>query len=403
MFARVLGVAFSFILAGNFIPKDFGTVQYAIVMSNLLAFGTIPFGQHVVARYIGRNISDQNNLNRIYSHVLVLWILVFVLSAAVGIPILLLLGKFDFGVLVIFVGTSFFYAYWGLSSGFLSSKKLVTAYLGSNVMQLLLVILFIQLLNIKSPLLAAIIYGTSYFLPLILLHFFAPHPVNVSFQKIEKNTIFEILRFSLPIWISHGCYLIYNSIGVVALEHYFDKSEVGIYSVANTISMAFFLIPNGISTLFMPKSASISRQEGSRMLLKMLAASLIINMVLLLGLVIYGDRMILAFFGSDYLVGKNVYIIQAAAMILFGMHTVITAFLVGRGKPNLETISRIGSVIISLIFAVIYIPKLGPLGASMTRFAGALMSLIVYGVLALAIGTDTNYRIILKKILRYNS
>ena len=57
---------------------------------------------------------------------------VFLISLIVAIPVLLFTGKFNLGILAIFLGTSVFYAYYGLARGYLASGRLAMVEVGNN-------------------------------------------------------------------------------------------------------------------------------------------------------------------------------------------------------------------------------------------------------------------------------
>ena len=53
-FAGLLGFAFSVVLGRAFTPSEYGAIQYAIAIACVVSIGTQPYGQHVIARFIGK-------------------------------------------------------------------------------------------------------------------------------------------------------------------------------------------------------------------------------------------------------------------------------------------------------------------------------------------------------------
>jgi O-antigen/teichoic acid export membrane protein len=383
--SRALGMAFSLILAIIFLPEDFGKFQYFLTLAMILAIGTQPFGQHVFARFIGKFKAQPHKQHIYVTNLTFVLFFIFILSLAIIIPVLKLLGIFNWGVIVIFVGTTFFYAYWGLSSGFLASKKIALVYLGSNLFQLLLVFIFIYILKIQSPTLALSIYGASYFLPIILLQIFAPFKIRFRRSYINKKVIREILSFSIPILLSHGCYMLGASIIIIFLDIYHTKVDVGLFSVARIFATAFALVPEGISTLLLPKTASLSRSQSFSLLKKMLLVFLVIDGFFFFIFILTVDPIVTFLFGEQYLIGIEVYIVRTLAAILVGLHKLITAVLVGIGKPRTETKSRVVILIFKIIAAFVLIPTLGLLGAALTALVGSIVGLLSYLFLTIKI------------------
>jgi O-antigen/teichoic acid export membrane protein len=381
--ARVIGFTFSLVLARAFSPDSFGNIQYIIVLSGIVAIGTQPFVQHVLARFIGKYNGDKNRLEDLFANSWIILIFLFVLILLIVFPILVLLNKFNWGILIIFFGTTIFYTYWGLSRGFLASGRLITAYLGSNLIQLALVVILIHYLGIQSSILALTIYGLAYLVPVILLQIFRPFPVNFNFKRINWGTSKILIMFSIPIWLSHASFMIFISIDIILLEYFSDAAALGTYSLIKTISLIFILIPSGIGTLLMPRVASLRNSSHLNLLKSSLILSFFLNGVFLVVYLFFGQSIIERVFGPEYLTDPIIFLVLSIAMILIGTHSLITAVLVGIGKVADETISRVTAVATSIIAGYILVPIYQGLGAALAIFGGAVSALFVYGVIAI--------------------
>ena len=150
--ARGVGLIVTMLQARLFKPADFGVIQYAISVAGIIAIGLQPFGQHVLSRYVGMLKDSPVQLREYLSNIWITMGIVFCVSLGIAIPILLYTGDFNFGILVIFLGIGAYYAYYGLARGFLASGRLVLVDVGNNLLQVILILWFIQLLDIKSTL-----------------------------------------------------------------------------------------------------------------------------------------------------------------------------------------------------------------------------------------------------------
>lgn len=375
-------MAFSLVLVGAFTPEDYGAIRYAIALAMIVSVGTQPFGQHVLARFVGKYKNDTDQLRRVVTNAWIILVALIGLTLLVAVPVLFMLGKFNVGILVIFMGVTLFYTYWGLSRGFLAPHKLTAAYVGSNVVQIALVFLLIYVLEIRSPLVALLIYGLSYLLPLALLQLFWPFPVTLELSLIKRDMIGDIVRFSRPIWVSHAGYKVYSSIDVLLLEYYSGTAAVGVYAVAKTLAIVFLLVPAGIATLLMPKAAALPGQAHRQLLKTMLALSMLTDGAILIVYLLLGQWFVRGLFGPQYVVEMSTTVILAFGMIALGAHSVITAILVGDGRAGVETISRIIAVVAAASAGWLLIPIYGPPGAATAMLVGTLAALITYGVMA---------------------
>ena len=381
--ARILGLAFSLVLAGVFTAEEYGEIRYSIAIASIVAIGTMPFGQHVISRFVSKYHAEKEKLDSVLTNSFVVLLAVFVLTLAIGIPILLILKKFNPGVLAIFFGESLFYTYWGLSSGFLEPKRLTTVYLGSNIVQILLVFLLIQVLGIHSTTLALLIYGLSYLLPLTLVVILWPLPGRVNLKFLDRNVILGLLRFSVPIWISHACYTLSISLDLLFVKQFQSASQLGAYSLSKTLASVFIIVPSGISTLLMPKVAASPEKTHRSLLVRMIILTLLIDG---LGLLLYlplAHPVTEQVFGEDYLVNLGVTLFLSIYMILYGVHGLITAVLVGNGKPQVESASRILELATSFGACLGLIPRFGLPGAAGAMILGKLVGLGVYGLQAM--------------------
>lgn len=376
--ARVLGLAFSLVLAAVFTSGDYGQVRYSIAVASIVSIITMPFGQHVISRFVSKYRSDSSKLNAILTNGLFILPCLFLLTLLITIPVLLAMEKFNIGILAIFLGETLFYAYWGLTSGFLEPRRLTVAYLSSNIIQIILVFALIKILNLHSTTLALLIYGLSYLLPLTVLMVWWPLPGKVGRQFIDRKVIKEMLFFSVPIWISHACYTFSITFDLLFLERLGNASQLGAYSLAKTLASLFIIVPSGISTLLMPKVAQVGKERHGSLLLRMAIISLFVDGILL---AIYSpliQPLTLKYFGTGYWVPMSVSMILAIYMILYGFHGLISAVLVGRGTPQFESISRIAELVVTGLGCVIFIPLSGWIGAAIAMLAGKLAALVVY-------------------------
>lgn len=382
--ARLLGFVFSLVLAGAFSPEDYGAIQYGITLSMIVAISTQPFGQHVLARFIGKCRDDRDRLRRVLASAWITMAALFGLTLLVAIPLLSAVGKFNVGILVVFLGVTLFYTYWGLCRGFLAAGKLTAVYLASNLVQLALVFLLVQVLRIRSRMLALVIYGASYLLPLAVSQAIWPFPIRLELSPARLDVVGELVRFSLPIWASHACFMLYTSMDVLMLERHSGAEAVGVYMVAKTLAMVFVFVPTGLSTLLMPRAAALPTEANRRLLKRTLAFSLAANGFILAAYLSLGDVFVRSAFGPEYVVDAGTSLILAMGMIAFGAHSIISAVLVAGGRAGVETISRVVAVCTAGLIGRLVIPSYGASGAAMAMSSGALGALVAYGAVGVA-------------------
>lgn len=381
--ARGVGFIVSFLQARFFDPMNFGVIQYAVSLAGLLAIGMQPLGQHVIARYVGMGRDKPEELQKTLSNIWFMLIVVFCVSIFLGVPILLVTGKFNSGILVIFFGTSIYYAYWGLARGYLASSRLVIVDVGNNFIQVLLIIWLIGILGMKSTLLAMFIQGLSCFVPLIFLQSFWPLPIIFRRELISKTITKNIFKFSMPVWLSHASYMLYTNVAILFLEHYMGNTTVGIFSLAGTLSILFSFFPTGLSTYLMPKIAGASGLRHRELLVNALGMAMLINISLLVVYFFTAPWLVEKLFGLEYLAVPGLFILMAIVMTMNGTYGIITSVFVGSGRAHEETKSRLMIVLVTVIGCWLLIPKYGILGAAWAMLIGIVSGFGVYGLIYL--------------------
>lgn len=381
--ARGIGFVVSSLQARYFEPADFGIIQYAISLAGILAIGIQPVGQHVIARYIGKGMNDPDELRITMSNIWALMAVIFCTSLVLGTLILSATGKFHIGILVIFIGTSSFYTYWGLARGYLASSRLIMADVGNNLVQAILLVGLVGVLGIKSSTLAMLIQGLSCFVPLILLQSFWPLDITFSRNLISTSVIQDIFKFSVPIWVSHASFILYMNVALIFVEHQIGIEAVGIFSLASTLSIMFSFIPSGLSTFLMPRIASTERSLHRGLLMNALGMAMLANIFLLIVYYFTAPWLIEKLFGPEYYTTPLLFLLMPIVMTLGGVHGVITSVFVGRGRAQEETKSRLLTVAVTVMGCWLFIPIYGVIGAAEAMLIGISSGLALYAIIYL--------------------
>jgi predicted ATP-grasp superfamily ATP-dependent carboligase/O-antigen/teichoic acid export membrane protein len=381
--ARILGFAFSFVLARAFSPSEYGLIEYAIALAGVVAIGVQPFSQHTMARFISKNQDDPILVAQTVASSWVILLATVAVTFAISVPILIWQGELNLGIYVIFLGFTLFYTYWGFARGYLASGRLIIAYLTSNLVQIVLTVLLIVVLNIHSSVLALSIYGFSYFIPLVVLQIIRPFPLHLKLSLVKWDVVKTLLRFSVPIWISHAAYMLYSAIDLILLERLSTHEVLGVYSLNKILSSIFLFVPTGVSTVLMPRIAASPHKRHLHILSQTLLLSLACNLLILAIYLLLGNWFIRNTLGESYVADPEVFIILAVGMIVFGLHSVTTAMLVGTGLARYETYSRLVALAVTLGLGLILVPRYQAFGTAVAVLAGSSAALIVYGLIAI--------------------
>lgn len=373
---RILGFAFSFFAARAFSASEFGYITYIIAMASIVAIVAQPFGQHIIAYFVGKYNQDEKEFPRFASNLWSLMLIIYVLTVIISIPILQALQIFSIEILIVYTGIVAFYLYYGIASGFLASSRLVAVYIGSNIVQTILIVAAIFLFEIRNPAIIIAIYGFAYFLPIALLSKIAPLPISIRFS-LDTFYIKSILKFSIPILISHALFVGYTSADIILLSLFSDNVAIGIYGLTSTLVSVFGFIPNGINILLMPKIAGMASGRKNILLISLF----IVVIISLVGLIIYlllYEWFIRNLFGESYFLNLEFAVIMALVSIAGGIHSVLTSAFVGIGRPVYQTVNQMLMLIVVLISGFILISQYDVMGAAIARLIGVTIGIFLY-------------------------
>ncbi len=381
-FARVLGIGFSFVLAAILVPDVYGFIQYNIAISLFLTIGTMPLAQHLLARQISVLQEEPEQLDQFISSFMVLMALVVLLTLLIAVPVLFFSESISLvGVLIIFLGTTIFYLYYGAARGFVASVRLAAVFIGSNLIQLVLIVVIYEVLVLTSPVPALVVYGLSYLAPVGLLYALFPFPLRFQFSLVRWSHIREQFRSAVPLWLSQAGFVLGSTIDIMLVQRFINDRALGAYTFTRQLCIVFDFIPMGIHTVLMPKiAAAKARATRRRYLVMALGAAVVVNSIAILGfLVVY--PLFVGRFYSEYLLPLDVVFFQALAQSIWGVHGILTSAFIGLNRASMETMSRALLLIVLTVSGLILVPQFGVRGAALMSLIGSIAAVASYPLL----------------------
>jgi O-antigen/teichoic acid export membrane protein len=265
----------------------------------------------------------------------------------------------------------------------MASTQLILLQIGHGLAGLGAVVLVYVVLGERSPVPALILYGVTFLVPIALLQIVKPLPVGLRLVRPQRDLSLHVLRFSLPIWGSHISYVLYAGIDILLIERFLGTAAVGRYALTKTLTQLLTFVPMGITTMLLPRVAAQRDAHLGRMLLSVIAVSVVINLVAMIALVVVYRWFIGMFFDPAYDVGIVVLILMSLSEVIFGIHTIVTAALIGRDKPQWETASRAIIMVVAVALGIVLIPAYGLSGAALTLFVSGIVANLTYAAAVL--------------------
>ena len=177
-------------------------------------------------------------------------------------------------------------------------------------------------------------------------------------------------------FLGQSFWVIYLKIDQFMLRWMLGLEEVGIYSVAASISETWYFIPTAIMISFFPKLIELSNKKNS---LYKLRLQQLIDMVFIIALIIailitlLADEIILFLFGDPFIQSANVLIIHIWASLFIFMRAVFSKWVLIENMLVFSVVTEGLGTISNILLNLWFIPSFGLTGA-------AFASLISYAI-----------------------
>lgn len=375
--ARGLGMIFFIIVARMYMPEDYGFIRYSIAIATIAITVVASGFPQTLVRYLAK-YKDKQNLQDMY----------FSNSIAVIIPLLFLtliitflLGKLNVGVVSLIIGLTIYYTYLGIIRGFISHNRIFAFNVGNNIIKILLVMIIIYYLGFHSPSLVLIIFALSCLVPILFMETFKP--LNIKFRRelISKDILNEVTKFAIPLIIANVAYTLLFSIDIICIEYYLGMEEVGFYGVAKTLTQIFLFVPTALSTILMPKIASLEGGSYTENLKLSMILTNLASFALLLFIFLFGELLVVIIFSSKYLGALEALYILSIGTVFYSVYMLLESRWIGIGKPIVHTKTMLTSMIVAIIGNVYLVPRMGIFGAGLAFTLASVVGIVLLGTL----------------------
>ncbi|MEV4883000.1 oligosaccharide flippase family protein [Chitinophaga ginsengisegetis] len=256
----------------------------------------------------------------------------------------------------------------GNTKGFfiLSTSRIVFQY----VLTYILVVLFKQGLigTFYARLLVNLPFGVLYF---IIISRYAP--IRFNYKRFR-----DALTFSLPLIPGSISYLIFSISDRIILERFVGLAEIGIYSVAVTITLALNVVIQALYKTIEPLLfKAYTTPDFLNVNAKMYKYYLLLVYTGGFGISIFSKE-IFHFVGSRaFQVGANIVPAMVLSVILSGVTLYLNTVLVAEGRQKIISVAIVVSAIVSIMLNFLLIPHMGYYGAVVASLLASLSSNII--------------------------
>jgi O-antigen/teichoic acid export membrane protein len=184
----------------------------------------------------------------------------------------------------------------------------------------------------------------------------------------------SVLSFGLKGYIGNVFQFFNYRLDAYFVNYFIGTGGVGIYSVSVGLAEILWYFPNAVGFVIFPKATATRPEVMSRFTPKVFWITLGVTALGAIGLVGLGKSLIQLIFSLNFVGAYLPMLVLLPGVILLGGAKVLTNEIAGRGYPQYNSFNAGVALILTVIFDLILIPRIGILGA-------ALASSIAYTVI----------------------
>jgi O-antigen/teichoic acid export membrane protein len=149
------------------------------------------------------------------------------------------------------------------------------------------------------------------------------------------------------------------------INYFVGSGSVGIYSVSVGLAEILWYFPNAVGFVIFPKATATKPEVMSAFTPKVFLITLGVTALGAIGLMALGKTFIQLIYSFAFIDAYIPMLVLLPGVILLGGAKVLTNEIAGRGYPQYNSINAGIALILTVIFDLILIPRLGMLGAAL--------------------------------------
>lgn len=169
---------------------------------------------------------------------------------------------------------------------------------------------------------------------------------------------------------------------IFIINIFLNPISVGFYAIAVALAELPWRISDAVGTVLFPHVAGISRKEAIDLVTQACRNTIFITIVMSLALFTMAGIIIRLLFGIEFLHSLPALQVLLPGIVALSLNRVLCGGFSGLGNPEYGTYTVISSSICTVILDLIFIPKMGIVGAalasSIAYFVSALAAIIIF-------------------------
>ncbi len=380
-----------------------GVGTYSYTYSIVLYF--MMFALLGMNNYGNREVSkvrdDKEKLNRTFSSIYYLQLIVTLIVSIIYIIYVLLNSREYFTIQIIqvlYLVSVAFDINW-LFCGLQKFKMTVTRSAILKILNLVLILIFVK----DAEDLNKYIFILAFMTLLNQLILWPFRKKEVSFIRVSRKEIFKHLKPTIILFIPVLASSVYRTMDKIMIGKMANMSEVGYYENAEKMLNIVLSVINALGTVTLPQMTYLYSKENleefKRIFKKSISFVFFSVFPVIFGFLATADILVLLYLGEGFTESAVLLKVLSISLIFTSVASIIRMqLLIPRGKDKEYTTSILIGAIVNFIFNMIFIRRYGAIGATIGTI---LAEFLVCFFQCMAIRKDINLKEYLPSCLKF--
>jgi len=179
----------------------------------------------------------------------------------------------------------------------------------------------------------------------------------------DRQIMRDTLRFGLRGHVGNVLQFFNYRLDVFIVNYFLGPASVGLYGVGTKLAELVWYFPNAVSFVIFPKASATKAREMNRFTPRIFKLTLALSAVAGMGLAIIGRPFITIVYTTDFVAAYLPMLALLPGVVLLGSGRVLTNDIAGRGYPQYNSVNSALALVLTIIFDLLLIPRMGILGA----------------------------------------
>ena len=226
------------------------------------------------------------------------------------------------------------------------------------------------------------LYSASFLLALaIIIGSSSPPLREVRAAKLQLKEYGELLRFSGTIHVGNIAQFFNYRLDAFIVSYFLGTIGVGLYTNSKIFGESVWLLSTSMAAVLLPTLAG-QHEKSKEIAVKALAATFGVSVVAAIGAFLIGPPLIVLLLGQKFEGCVNPFLFLLPGITIFSITNVLATYITSAGKPGHNAVIAFVSLLFTIGFDILLIPRYGMSGAAFASVisytVSSLLTLVVF-------------------------